>query len=150
MAGAKRLEELIIWILACELRDGIGVALSTGTGRQDWDFRNQVERSSRSTTSNIAEGYGHFKPRQFAKYLRIARASAMETLNHTIEGRTKKYFAPQDAERFARLSRRVIKGTSSLIGYLDSCDPDLDLRAGIPGDRRASAGPNPTSEHPNR
>ena len=128
MAGAKRLEELIIWQLACELRDGIAAAVSNGSAHADWDFRNQIERSSRSIASNISEGFGHFRPRQFAKYLRIARASTMETRNHIIEGRAK-HFSSEDSARFLRLCKRIIPGTSSLIEYLDSCDRNLDLRS---------------------
>ena len=139
MASAKRLEDLVIWQLACELRDGISAALSTGTGARDWDFRGQIARSSRSVPANIAEGFGYFKPRPFAKYLRIARASAMETRNHIVEGRTKKHFCPADAKRFYRLTSRVLGGVSSLIAYLDSCDPNMDL---YPRDEPGPGTPN--------
>jgi four helix bundle protein len=127
MASAKRLEDLVVWQLACQLRDGIGAALLVGTGARDWNFRGQIERSSRSVTANIAEGFGYFKPRPFAKYLRIARASAMETQSHIVEGRTRKHFSPAEAKHFYRLSSRVLGGVSRLICYLDSCDPDMDL-----------------------
>ena len=144
MGGAKRLEELIIWQLACELRDGIAAAVSNGSAHTDWDLRNQIERSSRSIASNISEGYGHFRPRQFAKYLRIARASTMETRNHILEGQ-KKHFSSDDTARFLRLCKRIIPGISSLVKYLDSCPPDLDLRpsARREGDRRTSEPPAP-------
>jgi len=141
MAGAK-LEELIIWQLACELRDGIQSAVSDGSAQNDWDFRNQIERSSRSIASNISEGYGHFRPRQFARYLRIARASTMETRNHILEGQ-KKHFSSDDSARFLRLCKRIIPGISSLVKYLDSCPADLDVR---PSGRRAVDGR--TSERP--
>jgi four helix bundle protein len=127
MESAKQLENLVIWRLACELRDGIAKALASGSGARDLDFRWQIESSSRSVASNIAEGFGYFRPRQFAKYLRIARGSAMETRSHINEGRGK-YFTSADATTFFRLAIRIIAGTSSLIQYLDSCDPDLDLR----------------------
>jgi four helix bundle protein len=143
MAGAKQLEELIVWQLACELRDGIAAAVSKGSAQIDWDFRNQIERSSRSVAANIAEGYGHFRPRQFAKYLRIARASTMETRNHVIEGRVK-HFSSEDSARFLRLCKRIIPGTSSLIEYLDSCDPDLNLRP----DKREPSNPEPLNPEP--
>ena len=65
--------------------------------RRDWDFRNQIERSSRSIASNISEGYGYFRPRQFARYLRIARASTMETRNHILEGQNK-HFSSDETE----------------------------------------------------
>ena len=143
MPGAKRLEELIIWTLACELRDGICAALSQGESALDRDFRWQIESSCRSVASNIAEGYGHFRPRPFANYLRIARASAMETRSHITEGRTK-YFSPVQADRFFRLAIRIIAGTSSLIRYLDSCDPNLDLRPHSP----RKGGPTSESQPP--
>ena len=117
MAGAKRLEELIIWQLACELRDGIALAVANGSAKTDWDFRSQIERSSRSIAANISEGYGYFRPRQFAKYLRIARASTMETRNHVLEGR-KKHFSSDDSARFLRLCKRLVPGISSLTNYL--------------------------------
>lgn len=127
MESAKRLEDLVIWRLACELRDGIAKALASGSGARDSDFREQIESSTRSVASNIAEGFGYFRPRQFAKYLRIARGSAMETRSHINEGRGK-HFTSADATRFFRLTVRIIAGSSSLIRYLESCDPNLDLR----------------------
>jgi four helix bundle protein len=128
MASAKRLEELVIWNLACELRDDIGELIARGAGGGDWDFRNQIVRSSRSTAANIAEGFGHFRPRPFANHLRIARALAMETLNHSREAGEKDYFQPDKVTRFIRLSGRILRGAAKLIVYLDSCDPNLDLR----------------------
>ena len=138
MAGAKRLDELIIWKLASQLRDEIGERIERGAGGRDWDFRDQIVRSSRSSAANIAEGFGYFRPRPFAKHLRIARGSAMETLNHSREGATKNYFAAEDATRFCRLSGRILRGIANLIAYLDSCDPNLDLR------------PNPDPPKPRR
>jgi len=138
MASAKRLEELIIWNLACELRDDIGELISRGAGEADWDFRNQIVRSSRSTAANIAEGFGHFRPRPFANHLRIARASAMETLNHSREAGEKNYFESEAVARFIRLSGRILRGAARLIVYLDSCDPNLDLRPSQPS-RRTNA-----------
>ena len=135
MASAKRLEELIIWNLACELRDEIGERIAGGAGGRDWDFRDQIVRSSRSTAANIAEGFGHFRPRPFANHLRIAHASAMETLNHNKEADIKGYFGPDDVIRFRRLSGRILRGVSKLILYLDSCDPHLDLRPREPSRR---------------
>src|SRR5687767_13349462 len=108
MASAKRLEELVIWNLACELRDDIGELIARGAGGGDWDFRNQIVRSSRSTAANIAEGFGHFRPRPFANHLRIARASAMETLNHSHEAGEKDYFQHDKFTRFIRLSCRIL------------------------------------------
>jgi four helix bundle protein len=121
MSSAKRLEGLVIWQVACELRDGIGAALSAGTGARDWDFKGQIGRSSRSVPANIAEGFGYFKPRPFGRYLRIARASAMETRNHILEGRTKGHFSAIQAAHFPSTSvanpRRHVQA-HSLSGFV--------------------------------
>jgi four helix bundle protein len=131
MPPAKRLEELIVWNLASQLRDEIGELIRRGAGGRDWDFRDQIVRSARSTAANIAEGFGSFRPRPFANHLRIARASGMETLNHVLEAGKKQYFSPDDVTQFRRLSGRILRGVSRLIIYLESCDPNLDFRGNV-------------------
>ena len=126
MAGARRLEDLIVWQLGCELRDAIAKAVDEGSGRRDFDFKDQIITSSRSTVSNIAEGFGHFRPRPFANYLMIARASLMETQSHVLgAGRT--HFSRSDIERFRSLIFRLLKGISRLVRYLRSCPPNIDF-----------------------
>ena len=128
MASAKRLDDLVIWKLACELRDAIAAAVEGGSAAKDFEFRDQILASSRSTAANIAEGFGHFRPRSFARYLLIARASLMETRNHVL-GEGEKHFSSSDLERFRVLIIRLLKGISSLVRYLKRCPPDIDLRA---------------------
>ena len=85
MTSAKRLEDLEVWQLGTELRDLVVASIDKyGTGMSR-DFKDDLLRSSRSIPANAAEGFGYFEPTQFAKYLRIARASAMETKNHLLE-----------------------------------------------------------------
>jgi four helix bundle protein len=126
MAGARKLEELIVWQLACELRDGITKAVDAGSGRRDFDFKDQIISSSRSTVANIAEGFGHFRPRPFANYLMIARASLMETQNHVL-GAGQKHFSRTDIKRFRSLIFQLLKGISRLVRYLRSCPPNIDF-----------------------
>ena len=44
----------------------------------------QIIRSSRSITANIAEGHGRFHYQENIQYCRIARGSLEETLEHLI------------------------------------------------------------------
>jgi four helix bundle protein len=127
MPAAKRLEELQVWLLACELRDAVARAVAAGSGNRDFDFREQILRSSRSAPSNVAEGYGYFKPRQFARHLRIARGSLMETKSHIYSGKGT-HFSDEETGALLSLTNRTIAATSRLIRYLDTCPADLDLR----------------------
>jgi four helix bundle protein len=47
----------------------------------------QAQRAASSVPSNIVEGCGHDSPREFARYLRQAIASANELEYHLIEAR---------------------------------------------------------------
>ena len=52
--------------------------------RKEFDLANQLKRSSRSITNNIAEGYGRFHFRDNYKFCSNARASLFESLDHLI------------------------------------------------------------------
>ena len=121
MAGAKRLEELHVWQLASELRDRLVTAVLHSAAAGDLDLKEQISRAARSTAANIAEGFGHFERRQFARYLRIARGSAMETKNYIHE--CKRFLTPQDAADLLELSRRTLAALAALIRYLESDKP---------------------------
>lgn len=114
-----------MWQLACELRDDVEAAVRGGSARCDLDFREQITRSSRSTPANIAEGFGHFKPRQFARYLRIARASAMETQSHIHAG-AGQHFQAAEVIKLLGKTRRTLAALSRLIRYLEACDTKFD------------------------
>jgi four helix bundle protein len=119
--SAKRLEELEVWQLGTELRDVVVASIQRYGANMDRDFRDDLLRSSRSVPANAAEGFGFFEPAQFAKYLRIARASAMETKNHLLECRP--FFPADDLTRMLELTRRTLAALAGLIRYLESCDP---------------------------
>ena len=121
MAVAGRIEELIAWQLSVKLRDEILVLVRAGKAGRDLRFRDQIERSSRSAPSNLAEGFGAFRPREFAYFARIARRSLAETRNHLLEGKAKEFFSTEEEERLRRLALRAQKATTRLIRYLDSC-----------------------------
>jgi four helix bundle protein len=120
MATAKRLEELEVWLLGTELRDLVVSSIERYGAGMDRDLKDDLLRSCRSIPANAAEGFGYFEPKQFAKYLRIARASTMETKNHLLE--CGPFFSAADVTRMLDLTRRTLAALAGLIRYLDSCD----------------------------
>jgi four helix bundle protein len=127
MEPAKRLEELVTWQLACALRDAVEEVVDSGSAARDFELKDQILASSRSGASNVAEGFGHIRPRQFARHLRIARASVMETANHVHAG-AKKHFSQADKLRLLTLVKRTLGAIRRLLEYLDSCPRDFDWR----------------------
>ena len=78
----------------------------------------------------MAEGYGRYWLRDHARFLRIAKASLMETHNSAGSGFKKGYFTRADTDRMQRLCGRSGKAATSLIKYLESLPPGDGWRKG--------------------
>ena len=105
MVAARTFEELDAWQLSSELRDTIFTLTETGPVLKNLKFRDQIRESSSSPPANLSEGFGRFRPREFAHYARIARASLLETRNHLLDGRTKKYLSDDSNNQTAQIPR---------------------------------------------
>ena len=120
MPVARRIEELIAWQLSAELRDAIITCGRTWEGR-DRQLFDQIRDSARSAPRNLAEGFGRFKPREFANFARIARGSLFETMNHLKEAQKREYIGDEQTASMLRLNRRALTATTRLLRYLESC-----------------------------
>ena len=109
------------WQLAYELQREVFALTATGPAAKDFKFRDQIRDSSSSATRNIAEGFGRFRPAEFARFLDFARGSLTETHNSLHDGRDRGYFTPADCDRLSRLAGRAAKATTRLMLYLKSC-----------------------------
>lgn len=85
MATIHRFEELECWQACRELRKFVARELVPMLP-PDERFRivDQILRASRSTTANIAEGFGRRHYLDNAKFIRNALGSLHETLDHAI------------------------------------------------------------------
>jgi four helix bundle protein len=135
MTTAQRLEDLVVWQLAVELRDEIVQLTQTGRVASDFEFRDQIRDSSSSVARNVAEGFGRFLPRPFANHVRIARGSLLETKNHLLDGRKRRYFTEADTERLLQLTARASIALTRFLKYLDSCKGEAPTGWGTRGSR---------------
>ena len=71
----EKFEDLKIWQESVEMAVSIYVLFKNS---KDFGFRDQVQRSSVSISSNIAEGYDRQSNNEFIRFLRIAKASCAE------------------------------------------------------------------------
>jgi four helix bundle protein len=76
----------------------------------------QILRAARSTTANIAEGYGRFHYLDNAKFCSNARGSCWEVLDHLITGHDEELVS---AELLARGKERVDRAVKLLNGYMN-------------------------------
>lgn len=113
---AKHFRELVAWQLAFELRE----LTKSGPASRDRRFCEQLNDSSRSVASNIAEGFGRYDPGDFARFLSIARGSLDETENHLRDGVASSYFPAALVGPLILKSARCRSAITSLQVYLRS------------------------------
>jgi len=123
MAGVKRYEDLICWQLSYELQQAVLAVTETGPVTRDVNFCDQIRDSARSSTRNIAEGFGRFEPTEFRRFLRMARGSLVETHNHLRDGRDRGYLTDSRHQELTALASRASAATTRLMVYLRDCDP---------------------------
>lgn len=119
MSGVKDYTELIVWQVARELADRIAMLTAGAAIRREFELARQLRSSSSSVCANIAEGFGRFSPAEFARFLRIARGSAMELQEHLRQLQAQQLLSASDARELMILCRRVLGAITPLIRYLD-------------------------------
>ena len=78
----------------------------------------QLLRAARSTTANIAEGYGRFHYLDNAKFCSNARGSCWEVLDHLITGYDENLFSAELLGRGRELVAHAIKLLNGYMNYL--------------------------------
>ena len=76
--------DLEVWKKGKELRSCIYQLTQKFPKEEKNRLTDQIVRSSRSVTANIAEGYGRYHYQENIQFLRIARGSLMETKDHLL------------------------------------------------------------------
>lgn len=75
-------EDLDVWKRCRQLRKDISILAKTLPEEEKFRLKDQMIRSSRSCTANIAEGYGRFHFQENIQFCRMARGSLYETADH--------------------------------------------------------------------
>ena len=107
--------ELVCWQLSYELKCEVLAFIENGPASKDFEYRDQLKDSASSAPRNIAEGFGRFRPGDFARFLEIARASLIETRNHLIDGRDRGYLVNPLYSRLQNLTRAASNSTTKLM-----------------------------------
>ncbi len=78
MALIKRFEDIVAWQEARKLTKQAYQLSAMGSFARDFELRDQIRRAAVSAMTNIAEGFDCESKREFARFLGIARRSAVE------------------------------------------------------------------------
>ena len=115
MGRIDRFEDLDYWKACCELRVFVTRAITPQLPTEErYSLVDQLLRAARSTTVNIAEGFGRRHYLDNAKFIRNSLGSQYECLDHLITGNDEGMISDEQLANF-----RVIFEKSSALsnGY---------------------------------
>jgi four helix bundle protein len=108
-------EELKVWQECREFRKSITLLTKKFPKEEKYRLIDQIIRSSRSVTANIAEGHGRFHYQENIQSCRQARGSLTETLDHLIVAYDEGYI---DSKTMEALRKKYSKCHGLLNGYI--------------------------------
>ena len=112
----RRFEEIEGWQQARILAAKIYAISNHGKFTADFGLRDQIRRASVSIMANIAEGFGRGGKAEFIRFLRISRASALETQSHLYIALDLGYL---DSQQFESLHKQAVTVTRLVGGFIN-------------------------------
>lgn len=119
MSSLKSFEDLECWKAARELRIFVSQNIIPKFPIDEkYALTNQLRRSSRSVSDNIAEGYGRYHYQENIQFCRIARGSLAESLNQAITANDENYIEEDLLQQFRDRFERTKAILNGYINYL--------------------------------
>lgn len=111
-------ENLEVWKECRKFRVAISKLSKTFPKDEKYRLTDQIIRSSRSITANIAEGDGRYHFQENTQFCRQARGSLKETLDHLIVAFDEEYISEEQLNNFRNHYNICIKLLNGYIAYL--------------------------------
>ncbi len=86
--------------------------------KEKYRLSDQLIRSSRSITANIAEGFGRYHYLENIQFCRNSRGSLEESREHLITAKDENYISPEKLEEFEECYQECLKQLNGYIFYL--------------------------------
>ncbi|MBT8190779.1 MAG: four helix bundle protein [Saprospiraceae bacterium] len=110
--------ELVLWQKARSFRNIIYELCKTFPKEEKYRLSDQLIRSSRSITANIAEGHGRYHFQENIQFCRVARGSITESIDHLICALDCKFISTEEFVEFENLGIEIKKMINGYIKYL--------------------------------
>jgi four helix bundle protein len=115
MSTARRFEDLAAWQFCREMEDVIFEITEAGPVKNDEEFRSQIRDAAKKAPPLVAEGFIRFVPKEFVRYLRMARGEIAEVQSRLHSGKSRKYFTTDQLARARPITNRAMGTTTNLL-----------------------------------
>ena len=115
----RTFEDLECWKACRELRVFVARTLCKALPKDErYRMGDQILRAARSTTANIAEGYGRFHFLDNAKFCSNARGSCWETIDHMIAAADEELISSELLTQGRTIASKAVALLNGYISYL--------------------------------
>jgi four helix bundle protein len=111
-------EDLECWKACTEVRRFISELVKDFPKEEKFSLVDDMKRAARSTTHNIAEGFGRFHYQENVQFCRISRGSVYELIDQLITSRDEGYITSDDYEKGRSLIEKALPLLNGYIKYL--------------------------------
>ena len=123
----KGYKELKCYIEARLLRKFISILVKKFPSHEKFLLTAQIIDSSRSTTRNMAEGYGRYTYSDTRNFFIIARGSVTETMENLATAFDESYITPDELTAGEQKCELVFKLTNGYISYPDKSNASKNI-----------------------
>jgi len=114
----RTFKDLEVWKKCRQLRQEIWILVKTFPADEKFRLSDQMVRSSRSPSTQIAEGYGRYHFQENVQFCRIARGSLYEVLDHLSVCLDSQYITNEKHDALENLIYECIRLLNGYINYL--------------------------------
>lgn len=122
----QTLFDLVVYQKAVELRRNIQKISADLPKHEEYSLKSQIKRSARSVPANIAEGYGRFHYQENIQFLRMARGSVFETVDHLGTASEEGFISNETKQQLIEDCLQLVKMINGYISYLKKRKTEIE------------------------
>ena len=120
MGSFTTFQDLLVWQRGIDLVESVYLASAGWPNSEMFGLVSQARRAAVSIPANIAEGHGRGSPKEFARFLAIARGSLRELETHLIIALRLKFLNQLEYDRTKTMCDEVGRLLQGLMRKLES------------------------------
>jgi len=117
---ARRFEDLRAWQAGRVFKLGIYDLIETSPLSEDDRLVAQLREASASAVSHVSEGFGRFDPLDFARFVKMAKASVVECKNHLVDAVDRGHISEEIRKEHTQRAETALAEMGGLLDYLQS------------------------------
>jgi four helix bundle protein len=117
---AKTFRDLRAWQAARAFKLSVYALIELPPLSRDERLSTQLREAAASAVSHISEGFGRFDPPDFARFVKMGKASLLECQNHLQDAVDRRYISEKTRQELDARAQEALIEIGGLLDYLQS------------------------------